>query len=282
MIKNTGTISAVASVVQYYLSPDTVKTAEDQYLGFGIVNALAPGASEAVTSRQFFPAGTSGQVWYILFVADGAGIVVENNEGNNLYPVSFLYSAESIPATLSVIDESIVSGQSKCYNALGTIMVAGGGSFFHVQQGGTATFVAGQVIRFLPDVKVFPGGYLRGYITNNGQYCSSAYNPLVASDNSCINGTLAVIENDREPPGRKFCYIYPNPTNGEFNLVLSSENRDWPVNVQIYNTYGILIMETTLTEGRSNLFSLREQKPGIYFLHVGHGSSMEVEKVIKY
>ena len=282
VIKNTGTISAVASVVQYYLSSDTVKTAEDQYLGFGIVNALAPGASEAVTSRQFFPAGTSGQVWYILFVADGAGIVVENNEGNNLYPVSFLYSAESIPATLSVIDESIVSGQSKCYNALGTIMVAGGGSFFHVQQGGTATFVAGQVIRFLPDVKVFPGGYLRGYITNNGQYCSSAYNPLVASDTSRIKGSLAGIENDREPPGRKFCYIYPNPTNGEFNLVLSSENRDWPVNVQIYNTYGILIMETTLTEGRSNLFSLREQKPGIYFLHVGHGSSMEVEKVIKY
>jgi PKD repeat protein len=361
VVKNTGTISAVASVVHYYLSADNIKSPSDQYIGFGIVNALAPGASQSVTSRQFVPAGTTGQVWYILFVADGAGIVVENNEGNNIYPVSFLYGAGGIPGTLSVLDQVVTSGQARCYNALQTILVAGGGSVFQVQAGGSATFIAGQNIRYLPgtrvfsggymhgyittngqycipatlsvptrvitsgesicynatetltlggggssfqvqaggstiniagkkiryltDVRVFPGGYLHGYITTNGQYCDPwpGINPLVASpDSSAIKGGFAGFESIPEPHENKFCYIYPNPTTGEFNLVLSSANREWPVTVRIYNAYGSLVKEAILNEGKSHRLSLIEQKPGLYIMHIGHGNNTDVEKVIRY
>jgi PKD repeat protein len=283
MIKNTGTISAVASVVQYFLSPDSIKSPSDQYLGFGIVSALGPGASVAVTSRLFIPAGPDGQVWYIIFVADGAGIVVESNEGNNIKPVSFLYGSAGVPVILSVHDQIVGSGQVRCYNALETITV-GGLSFFQVQTGGSATFIAGLKIKYLPGTKVFQGGYMHGYITSNGQYCvpQTMSNPLVASDSSITKGGFTGLESDREPPGNKFCYIYPNPTNGAFHLILSSKNREWPVNVRIYNAYGAMIRETILTEGRSHQLSLKDQSPGIYFLHIGHGSSTEVEKVIRY
>ncbi|MCX6269326.1 MAG: PKD domain-containing protein [Bacteroidetes bacterium] len=359
VIKNTGTISSTASVVQYYLSADSLKSVSDQYIGSGAVSALAAGASVSVLTRQFVPAGSSGQIWYILFVADGTGIVVESNEGNNIKPVPFLYSTGGVPTTLSVLDQTVSSGQVRCYNAFETITVAGAGSSFQVLTGGSATFIAGSKIRYLPGTKVFSGGYMRGYITTNGQYCvpvtlsvpgeviasgqvrcnnatqtitvagsgsvfqvqsggsatfiagqnirylpvtrviSGGYmhgyitttgqyciplppsNPLVAVDSSLQDGSTGLGDNP-ELPGSRFCFIYPNPTNGDFNLVLSTENRDWPVTVRIYNAYGALVKETMLVEGRSHLFSLREQKPGVYILHIGHGTTTEVEKVIRY
>jgi len=283
VIKNTGTISAVASVVQYYLSADSVKSPEDQYLGFGIVNALGPGASEAVTTRQFIPAGPDGQVWYILFVADGTGIVVENNEGNNIKPVAFLYGTGGIPETLAVYDQVVGNGQVRCYNALQTITVAGL-ALFQVQSGGSATFIAGLNIRYQQGTRVFSGGYMHGYITTNGQYCVpvTPANPLVASDSVLFKGGATGLEGIREPPGTRFCYIYPNPTHGDFRLVLSSKNREWPVNVRIYNAYGLVVKEIVLKEGQLHQISLRYETPGVYLLHIGHGSMTEVEKVIRF
>jgi len=362
VVKNTGTISAVASVVQYYLSADSIKSPSDQYIGFGIVNALGPGASAAVTTRQFIPSGPIGQIWYIIVVADGTGVVVENNEGNNTKPVPFLYSQSGIPSTLSVLDQVVTSGQTPCYNALETITVAGGVDTFQVLAGGSATFIAGLKIRYLPGTKVFSGGYLRGYITTNGQYCvpttlsvldqvvtsgqvrcnnavetitvaggGSIYqvqaggsatfiagldirylpgvkvflqgymhgyitttgeycsslpipppNHLVAADSTTRKPGVTGFADDQGPKGSNFCYIYPNPTNGEFNLVLSSENREWPIHVRIYNTYGAFVKESLIHEGISHRFSLAEQKPGMYILHIDHGSTMEVKKVIRY
>jgi hypothetical protein len=253
------------------------------YLGFGIVNALGPGSSESVTSRQFVPAGPDGQVWYIIFVADGTSIVVENDEDNNMVPVSIIYGSVGVPVTLLVHDVIIGSGQVRCYNAIEMITVAGI-SMFEVNPGGSATFIAGLNIRYLHGTKVFSGGYMHGYITTNGQYCvpQTWSNPLVASDSSIVKGGLTGIDHDREPPDSKFCYIYPNPTNGDFRLILSSGNRVWPVSVRIYNAYGVLVKETILTEGRSYLLSLRDQKPGIYFLYIGHGGGTEIEKVIRF
>jgi hypothetical protein len=125
---------------------------------------------------------------------------------------------------------------------------------------------------------------MHGYISTNGQFCIPLYipNPIVASDSAKAKGTVAETGSRIEPPGGKFCYVYPNPTKGEFNLVLSSANRDWPVNVRIYNAYGAFIKEAILNEGKPHRLSLIGQKPGLYIIYVGHGSNMEVEKVILY
>ncbi|MCX6303704.1 MAG: hypothetical protein NT040_01930, partial [Bacteroidetes bacterium] len=77
------------------------------------------------------------------------------------------------PANISVSNITIVNGQDQCYNASGTIIVAGGANTFLVQNGGQATFIAGQMISFLPGTKVETGGYLLGTITTTGQYCGA-------------------------------------------------------------------------------------------------------------
>jgi PKD repeat protein len=284
VIRNTGTISAVASVVKYYLSADNSLSPDDLLLGFGIVNALQPGTTEAVFSRELIPPGVEGQSGYVLFKADGSEIVVESDEGNNVKPVQFNYGPVFIPVNLSVANQTIANGQVNCFNALETLTVAGNGTLFQVQPGGSATLIAGMKIRFLPGTKVFSGGYLHGYIATTGDYCYPALsaNSLANSGPANEKVTPAGWSHGVTEPGSKFCYVYPNPTKGEFNLVLSSANREWPVTVKIYNAYGAFIKEAILNEGKPHRLSLIGQKPGLYIIYVGHGSNTEVEKVILY
>ncbi|NVO21225.1 MAG: PKD domain-containing protein [Bacteroidetes bacterium] len=91
-IQNIGSVSAIASVVNYYLSQDTVLNSSDQYLGYAIVPALPPGFAQDVTSRVSIPAGSSGGKLYILIKADGTEIVVESNENNNTKAFPIYYA----------------------------------------------------------------------------------------------------------------------------------------------------------------------------------------------
>jgi hypothetical protein len=70
-------------------------------------------------------------------------------------------------------DINLPNGSTNCYDATQTITIAGNGTEFNVQDGASATLIAGQQIIFMPGTKVFQGGYLHGYITNTGQYCES-------------------------------------------------------------------------------------------------------------
>ena len=77
-----------------------------------------------------------------------------------------------LSSNLTLQDMTVVSGQTSCYNATQLITVAGSGTAFVVQNGGSASMIAGQKISYLAGTKVYSGGYLHGSITNTGQYCS--------------------------------------------------------------------------------------------------------------
>lgn len=275
VIKNIGTISAVASVVNYYYSTDNVLSVDDQFLGFSIVNSLAPGASQTVTGRFLIPPGIFGQTRYIIFKADGSNIVIENNETNNVLAVSFTYGPVYIPVNLSVVDQIVHAGEVRCFNAQNTITVAGAGSTFQVLSGGSATFIAGVKIRFLPGTKVFSGGYMHGYIHVSGDYCYATPTTKLTE----VSNSETILSGD---PATGISYIYPNPTTGDFTLAVSPDNYQWPINAQIYNAFGVLIHEAILQKGSKHRFGMSNQAPGIYFLVIRSGEKTEMFKVIRY
>ena len=83
-VQNTGTVSAGASVVRYYLSPDAVKDAGDVLLtGYRIVPVLAAGAVSSGAAVVRVPAATVPGMYRVLSCADGGSIVKESNEANN-------------------------------------------------------------------------------------------------------------------------------------------------------------------------------------------------------
>jgi hypothetical protein len=150
--------------------------------------------------------------------------------------------------------------------------VAGGSNTFTVMSGGSATMIAGQNILYEPTTKVYPGGYMHGYISNT--FCGgNIYAPKVA-----VKAGQA--EQPKETDQSLF-RIYPNPTTGSFTLELASEPGKMPVKVKCYNLVGSLIMEENFYSGTKHELSLAGQKPGIYLVRVIQDGDTGVRKMIK-
>ncbi len=178
-----------------------------------------------------------------------------------------------IPASLTLQNVDVPNGQVKCYSAVQTIDVAGNGTAFTIQSGGSATMVAGQKIIYHPTTTVVSGGYLHGYITTNGQYCGTQTAPL-----------MAIVAGGAEPitmgAGSVF-RVYPNPTTGNFTLEQTDKEPMVNVEVAIYNIHGEKLWARAVKAERTQQFSLSNRPPGLYFIHVLTERKAEILKVIR-
>jgi hypothetical protein len=200
-------------------------------------------------------------------------------EANNLCGTSLTsyMGITVIPLTLPVVNLVIPPGSTVCYAASQTITVAGGGTYFYVLNSGSATFVAGQNILFMPGTTVYPGGYLYGYISMDGNYCV----PVVSkSADNGLAGTGKQVLPDM-PAGDSFFKVYPNPTSGDFTLELSVEPAGSVVKVQCYNLLGAMIMEKEFISGKYHEMTLGPQAPGLYLLKVVQQGKTGMQKVIR-
>jgi len=172
---------------------------------------------------------------------------------------------------------TIASGQSNCFDAGSTITVAGGGTNFTVQPGGSATLIAGQKISFLPTTTVQNGGYLWGYIAPNGPFCQS---PSLPSAVSQKDSSMKIEERDSLNTSLGIT-ILPNPTNGRFVLEFSIDPGEKKVEVEIYNLMGRMIQQKNLEPGRKHEFSLESQQPGLYLVKVSINGFIQTIKIIR-
>ncbi|MEI7726519.1 MAG: T9SS type A sorting domain-containing protein [Bacteroidota bacterium] len=183
-----------------------------------------------------------------------------------------------VPANTVVQNSTIPNGTNKCYNASQTITIAGSGTTFVVENGGSATFIAGQKINFLPGTTVAMGGYLDAYITLTSNYCYAPVVPVIPDE------PLAEKENQltglKEPASLLFT-VYPNPTTGKFTLEFYGDNAGARSLVRIYNIMGTEVLRQQLTGAGKSEFSLENQAPGIYMVSLMSGRNMETVKIIR-
>ena len=177
----------------------------------------------------------------------------------------------TIPVSQIIENIQIFTGQSNCYNATQTIILAGNGTSFDVQSGGSATMIAGQSISYLPTTTVQSGGYMWGYIAPTGPWCVTPSMPAVA---------MAEDEIPRSIVQSSF-KVYPNPTTGNFILELTGESLVDEVQVDIYGMWGEKVLSTLLNGERKNEFSLSDKPVGVYFIRVVSGDKAETVKIIK-
>ncbi|MDP1621096.1 MAG: GEVED domain-containing protein [Bacteroidales bacterium] len=167
---------------------------------------------------------------------------------------------------------NVGSVQTNCYNALGTITVAGGGTTFIVNSGGSATLIAGQNIKYLPGTTIQNGGYMHGYISLT-EHCGVKLPSIV----NTVTGTdeLPVIS---QKTGFK---LYPNPTSGNFTLEQSSGPLQPIVRIEIYGMHGEKVFAGQFTHETKHEFSISELPTGLYFVKVIAGNEAETIKLIK-
>ncbi|MCX6278276.1 MAG: T9SS type A sorting domain-containing protein, partial [Bacteroidetes bacterium] len=191
-------------------------------------------------------------------------------------PSEFEYVlARNIPAAINLQNINLQSGMDSCFEATQTITVAGSGTEFNVQSGASVNLVAGQKITILPVSKVFSGGSLHAFITPNNQYCSSF--------------KILPFQNPEDDDKNTFFKVYPNPTEGRFVVEVNKElegSKFQVVNgsrfkVQVYNLFGVEVLEEQILTTRITEFSIQNQPPGIYIIRVVNGNQSGTSKIIK-
>ncbi len=179
-----------------------------------------------------------------------------------------------VPVTQNIQNVSVSTGSTPCFGALQTITVAGAGTTFTVQNGGSATLVAGQNILYYPGTNVLAGGYMHGYIAPGGPFCVTTIPavPVIAGEED------GYPRNDKKTSFT----VYPNPTTGKFTLELTGIDFSEKVRVEIYGMKGEKVLAKELTERKTHDFSLSEVPAGLYFVRVVAGEKAETMKLVKY
>jgi len=177
------------------------------------------------------------------------------------------------PPIRSLQDKTITNGMTKCADATLTLLIAGNGTIYEVQSGGSVEHIAGQNIIYYPGTKVYSGGYLYGHISTT--YCNPYQHPAQAP-------VVAGIDNPSiSNPNNSFFKIYPNPTPGKFTLELNGDVTAAQVHVEIFGVLGDRILSKDMQLERKQEFSLIEKPTGVYVIHVTSGVNSETEKIIK-
>lgn len=196
---------------------------------------------------------------------------VTDNTVNDMSTANFSISS-SVPTNLSIQNVTITDGQINCYNAMQTITIAGNGSAFIIQSGGSATMIAGQNIVYYPGTNVQHGGYLLGYIAPAGPFCVTPTIPAVMTGNK---------ESQTRSSANAYYKTYPNPTKGDFTLEFTGDLPLKGVNVSIFGIRGEKVMSTALEGKFKHEFSLSNWPAGIYIIHVVTENQIETMKIIK-
>jgi hypothetical protein len=191
-----------------------------------------------------------------------------NGWGNNLYIDNV--SVEEQPL-LSIPAAVIGSGQSQCFNATQTLKVAGNGNIFLIQAGGSATFIAGMKILFEPGTKVSSGGYLLGYISTDGTYCSQPDMPGYSYGEPVFTAV----------PGSSFITIYPNPTRGTFTIAATGNDLAQFCRVEIYSPAGQQIIDRKFEGSLKYVIPFEGTQQGLYFVRVTSGEKSTTLKLVK-
>lgn len=184
------------------------------------------------------------------------------------------YCCVEVPTNLHLTGV-VGQGVSVCENATHTITVAGGGTTYRVQNGGSVIMIAGHNIRFLPGTQIFAGGYLHAYITENDEYCCDL-------TSRAADKTTEEVATAFENEAGAFFKVYPNPTSDKFYLELDPNLRDTKAVVKIVGMVGGLLMHHEVSGNDRYEFSLREYPQGIYFISVTAGDRIKTKKLIKH
>ncbi len=177
------------------------------------------------------------------------------------------------PMNQELANVIIPNGLTTCYDAQQILTVAGNGTTFIVENGGSVSLVAGNKISILNGAKVYSGGYLHGYITTTGDFCGSMLAPLVATNQT--GETVGMEELEKTP----LIKVYPNPTSDMVIVEVVGTTED--ASITVYSMLGGRLYQKQLKGDNKYQFSLSGKPVGIYMVRVQAGDQSEIAKVVK-
>jgi len=268
--QNSATLTARAQ--GYMLLAENLTATTVRVIAFSLSQTPLTGDTGTVVNLRFNIRATNNQTSAILTLSNGVlGNVLSQNVLWGM--INGNVSIDMLPATVNVTG-NVIPDQPECHNATQIITVAGNGSTFIVPNGGSATMIAGQKIRYLPGAMVNAGGYMHGRITSEDDFCGIKA-PV-------FDSVRSYGDRNTTNSGQSFFKIYPNPTNGSFILELKEEVRTDKITVIAYGPQGEKVFTEVLTGERKHEFSLADRLVGVYFISILFGDKIETVKIIRH
>jgi hypothetical protein len=175
-------------------------------------------------------------------------------------------------------NQTVATGDDECITTSQILYIAGSGTTFTVENGGSATLAAGWKVILQEGTTVQLGGYLHAYITYINDFCnptSPVANTPVTPGPEIITAVTGVDSDDFA------MRVYPNPTDGKFILELPLTDPNSVVVAEIYGMNGKKIIKENLSGSTVYRFSLENQPNGIYFIRVIAGEESGIVKIMK-
>ncbi|MFZ4520118.1 MAG: T9SS type A sorting domain-containing protein [Bacteroidales bacterium] len=210
-----------------------------------------------------------GSYLYGGYSAGGGGFWNGTDNGSGVLTIV----TPEVPMFLTLENVTVAAEQSMCYNAKQTITVAGNNTLFTVENGGSATLIAGQNILFLPGTSVVSGGYLHGYITSVSAYCASlgaspVKDALVAGNGVGESNSLSV-------------KIYPNPASEKVAVELHGLADGTPSRIELFSGQGNRIYNINATGSAIKVIPVTGLPSGVYCLRVTSGDQVQSKIIVK-
>jgi hypothetical protein len=176
-----------------------------------------------------------------------------------------------VPEVINLLNKTIVSGDTLCYNASDTIRLEN----FLVLSGGVVTLISNGTIQLMTGTMVDYSGKLHAYISDI--YCTNP-SPLVKSS---LHLTSIYTESEKAHPGNQFLRVFPNPVRSLLTIELSDLKTPEDISVEIYNMLGESLFNSGKLSTRSFQLDWSNNPPGLYIIRVKCGGFSEILKFIK-
>jgi hypothetical protein len=177
-----------------------------------------------------------------------------------------------LPFSLHIQNMVLFNGETRCFNAWNTIIVAGGSSTFLMTPGSSATIISGQRVIFRPGTKVMAGAYMHAYISTT--FCGGYIPPmpgLLAGQDEEVNMVA-------ERPSFR---IFPNPTSAGFTIEQRELLSSADFRYEIYSITGERVRTDAVIGAQRHVVDFMDQPAGLYIVKIIAGDYVETIKLVK-
>jgi hypothetical protein len=203
-------------------------------------------------------------------------LIFENQlqTGSIANPFIFSYH-EGLQEVLTLQNITVGNNETRCYEAIETIVTAGDGTSFHVEPGSFVYLAAGQNILMKPGTHIKSGAGAHVLIDDSGEFCLNHTAIVVAHEPELTDVSA------KKPSSDKFFRAFPNPTTGLLNIEILETAESMLIKLELINMMGRKVLQKELHGSKQLDIDISDLPAGIYILTLINEGRIDTEKIIR-
>lgn len=116
---------------------------------------------------------------------------------------------------------------------------------------------------------------------NAGNRLKREYTEITIMPKSTDSGSEEKAEPVKDTWSGMEVTISPNPTSGNFNILIEGGERRARFTYSLYNSKGSKLLSGILLHGSEQAMDIKSRPSGVYFLEIGEGQDRKIFKILK-